>query len=299
MKSFEEVMQLAVKQEPKKIAVACAQDEEVLVAVEEARKRKIATAILVGDEEKIRAIASEMMLDLSFYEVIHETDLMQASRKAVELVSSGKADLLMKGLVDTSIIMKAVLDKEIGLRTGKPLSHVSVFEIEGWDRLLFLSDGAMTLAPDLEGKKKIIENAVSLVHSLGIKEPKVAVLCAKEKVDEKMSCTVDAYALEVMSKTGEIKGCMVGGPFALDNAISEEAAKHKGMDHPIGGKADILLAPDIEAGNILYKSIVFIAKAKNAGLIVGARKPIVLTSRADSNESKLRSIALGVLASNQ
>lgn len=297
MKTFEELIRKASDQPMKKIAVACAQDEEVLMAVEEARKRKIASAILVGDEVKIRKIAAEMGMDLSHYELIDESDLTQASRRAVSLVSSGKANLLMKGLVDTSIIMKAVLDKEIGLRTGKPLSHVSAFEINGWNRMLFLTDGAMTLAPDLEGKKKIIENAVNFVHKLGVEEPKVAVLCAKEKVDEKMSCTLDAYALEVYNKQGTIKGCMVGGPFGLDNAISEEAAKHKGIEHPVAGKADILLAPDIEAGNILYKSIVFIAKAKNAGLIVGAKTPIVLTSRADNHESKLYSIVLGVLAS--
>lgn len=297
MKTFEELIRKASDQPMKKIAVACAQDEEVLMAVEEARKRNIASAILVGDEVKIRKIAAEMGMDLSHYELIDESDLTQASRKAVSLVSSGKANLLMKGLVDTSIIMKAVLDKEIGLRTGKPLSHVSVFEINGWNRMLFLTDGAMTLAPDLEGKKKIIENAVNFVHKLGVEEPKVAVLCAKEKVDEKMSCTLDAYALEVYNKQGAIKGCVVGGPFGLDNAISEEAAKHKGIEHPVAGKADILLAPDIEAGNILYKSIVFIAKVKNAGLIVGAKTPIVLTSRADNHESKLHSIVLGVLAS--
>lgn len=296
MKDFNEILQLAKKRGPKRIAVASAEDHEVLSAVESARKEGIATAVLVGDREKIETIAKDMNIDLSNYEVIDETDLTQASRKAVEQVSSGKADLLMKGLVDTSIILKAVLDKEIGLRTGKALSHVAVFKMEGYDRLFFVTDAAMTLAPDLAGKKEILENAVSVAHALELKEPKVAVLCAKEKVNEKMLCTVDAHELEEMNKRGEITGCIVGGPFALDNAVSEEAAKHKGMDHPVGGKADILLVPDIESGNILYKSMVFFAKGQNAGIIVGAKAPIVLTSRADSDIAKLNSIALGVLS---
>lgn len=297
MRDFKELIQLAKRKGPKKIAVASAEDKEVLLAVEAAEKEGIATAVLVGDQMKIEQIAQEMKMDLGKYEIIHEPDLAKASLTAVEIVSSGKADLLMKGLVDTSIILKAVLDKEVGLRSGKPLSHVAIFKIEGYDRLFFVTDSAMTLAPDLQGKKSIIENAVSVAHALEMKEPKVAVLCAKEKVNEKMICTLDAYALEVMNKKGEIKGCTVGGPFALDNAVSEQAARHKGMDHPVGGKADILLVPDIEAGNILYKSMVFFARGENAGIIVGAKAPIVMTSRADSNIAKLNSIALGVLTS--
>lgn len=298
MRNFDEILELARKKGPKTIAVACAEDKEVLLAVEAARKENIATAILVGDQEKIQAIGKDLSIDLKNYEVINEPDITKASYKAVELVSSGKASLLMKGLVDTSIILKAVLDKEIGLRTGKPLSHVAVFKLQDYNRLFFVTDAAMTLAPDLEGKKHILENAVSVAHALELKEPKVAVLCAKEKVNEKMVCTVEAHELEEMNKRGEITGCVVGGPFALDNAVSEEAARHKGMDHPVAGKADILLVPDIESGNILYKSMVFFAKGDNAGIIVGAKKPIVLTSRADSDIAKLNSIALGVLTSN-
>lgn len=299
MKNFQELIKVAKERGPKTISVACAQDKEVLLAVEAARKEGIAHAILVGDEPKIAEIAKELSIDLSNYEVIDEKDLAMASRKAVELVSSGKAQMVMKGLVDTSIILKAVLDKEIGLRTGNALSHVAVFDIEGYDRLFLLTDAAMNIAPDLKTKVQIIENACQIAHSLDIECPKVAVLAAKEKVDEKMPPTVDAKALEDMNKNGEIKGCMVGGPFALDNAVSEEAAKHKGMEHPIAGKADILLVPNIESGNVLYKSMVFFARGKNAGLIVGAKAPIVLTSRADSDETKLNSIALGVLAASK
>lgn len=295
MRSFNDVIRYAKERGPKTISVACSQDKEVLIAVDMAKKEGIANAILVGDIEKTNTIANELNIDLSGYDLIDEKDLTQASLKAVSLVSEGKADMVMKGLVDTSIILKAVLDKEVGLRTGKVLSHVAVFDVNGYDRLFFITDAAMNLAPDLQTKKQIIENACIVAHALDIEEPKVAAICAKEKVNPKMPDTVDAKELEDMCKNGEIKGCIVGGPFALDNAVSEEAAKHKGMDNLIAGKADILLAPDIEAGNILYKSLVFFAESKNAGVIVGAKAPIILTSRADSEETKLNSIALGVL----
>lgn len=299
MRNFEEVIKFAKERGPKTISVACAQDKEVLMAVEMARKEGIANAILVGDIEKVKEISSELDIDVNNYELIDEKDLGEASKKAVALVSSGKAHMVMKGLVDTSIILKAVLDKEIGLRTGNVLSHVAVFDVPGYDRLFFVTDAAMNLAPDLNTKKQIIENACQIAHALDIAEPKVAALCAKEKVNEKMPDTVHAKELEEMNKRGELTGCLVGGPFALDNAVSIEAAKHKGMDHPVAGKADILLAPDIEAGNILYKSMVFFAKSKNAGVIVGAKAPIILTSRADNEETKLNSIALGVLIASK
>ena len=297
MKNFNEIIKFAKERGPKTISVACCQDKEVLMAVEMARQEKIANAILVGDINKTKEIAKDINLDLSNYELIHIEDLSEASLKSVELVSQGKADMVMKGLVDTSIILKSVLDKEKGLRTNNVLSHVAVFDIESYDRLFFITDAAMNLAPELNVKKQIIENASTVAHSLDIKIPKVAVLCAKEKVNPKMKDTVDAKELEEMCNRGEIKGCIVGGPFALDNAVSIEAAKHKGITHPVAGEADILLAPDIEAGNILYKSLVFFSKSKNAGVIVGAKAPIILTSRADSEETKLNSIALGVLMS--
>lgn len=295
MRSFNDVIKYAKERGPKIISVACSQDKEVLIAVDMAKKEGIANAILVGDIEKTREIAKELNIDLDGYELIDEKDLAQASLKAVSLVSEGKADMVMKGLVDTSIILKAVLNKEVGLRTGNILSHVAVFDVKGYDRLFFITDAAMNLSPDLQGKKQIIENACVVAHALDIENPKVAAICAKEKVNPKMQDTVDAKDLEEMCANGDIKGCIVGGPFALDNAVSEEAAKHKGMSHPIAGKADILLAPDIEAGNILYKSLVFFSETKNAGVIVGAKAPIILTSRADSEETKLNSIALGVL----
>ena len=295
MKNFKEIIKFAKERGPKTISVACCQDKEVLMAIEMARKKKIANAILVGDIEKTKEIAKNINLDLSNYELIHIEDLSEASLKSVELVSEGKAHMVMKGLVDTSIILKAVLDKDKGLRTGNVLSHVAVFDIKNYDRLFFITDAAMNLAPDLNTKKQIIENACTVAHSLDIENPKVAVLCAKEIVNPKMKDTVEAKELEEMCNRGEIKGCIVGGPFALDNAVSVEAANHKCITHQVAGNADILLAPDIEAGNILYKSLVFFSESKNAGVIVGAKAPIILTSRADNEETKLNSIALGVL----
>jgi phosphate butyryltransferase len=299
MRDFESLLKFAKEKGPKTISVACCQDKEVLVAVEMAREAGIANAILVGDIDKTKEIAQDLNLDLSNYELIHIVDLAEASLKAVELVSSKKADMVMKGLVDTAIILKAVLNKEVGLRTGNVLSHVAVFDVEGYDRLFFIADAAMNVAPDLQTKKQIIENTVVVAHALDITEPKVAVITAKEKVNPKMQDTVDARDLQEMNERGEITGCIVGGPFALDNAVSIEAARHKGIDHPVAGKADILLAPDIEAGNVLYKSLVFFARSKNAGVIVGAKAPIILTSRADSEETKLNSIALGALIADK
>lgn len=299
MRNIDDIVKFAKERGPKTISVACCQDKEVLIAVENARKQHMIEAILVGDIEKTREIAKTLNIDLNNYELVDIKDLSQACLKAVEIVSTGKAHMVMKGLVDTSIILKAVLNKEIGLRTGNILSHVAVFDIEGYDRLFFITDAAMNLAPGVNEKKQIIENACSVARALDIEEPKVALICAKEKVNLKMKDTVEAKELEEMYLNGEIKNCIVGGPFALDNAISEESARHKGINHPVAGKADILVVPDIEAGNILYKSITYFAKCENAGLIVGAKAPIILTSRADSDKTKLNSIALGVLASTK
>jgi phosphate butyryltransferase len=191
--------------------------------------------------------------------------------------------------------MKQALNADYGLRTGKVLSHVAVFDVPNYPRLLIGTDAALNIAPDLEQKRQIIENACEFAHALGIPTPKIALICAKEKVDSKMPCTEEAAQLVEMNESGSIKGCTIGGPFALDNAVSLEAAKHKGIAHPVAGRADVLVVPDIEAGNIMYKALVFLGKAKSAALVVGARAPIVVTSRADSSETKFNSIALAVL----
>ena len=298
IKTFDEIVKYAKKNGPKTIAVAVAQDAEVLNAVKDAKDLGWADAILVGDKEEIEAAVS-CGVDVGTFKIIDEKALAEACKKAVSLISEGKANIVMKGLVDTSIILKAVLAEEAGLRTGNVLSHVAVFEVKDYDRLFIVTDAAMNIAPNLEQKKQIIENAVKVAHSMGNENPKVAVLAAVEKVNPKMQATLDAEALVEMNKKGEIKGCMLGGPFALDNAVSVEAAKHKGIVHPVAGHADILMVPQIESGNMLYKSMVFFAKAQNAGIVVGAKVPIVLTSRADSHTAKLNSIAIGVLLADR
>ena len=276
------------------MTVAVAQDKEVLVAVDNARKQGIVDPILVGDETEIRAKAAEFGIDITGVSIRNVEDKTEACRCAVKLVHDGEADAVMKGIVDTSVILKAVLDKEIGLKDAPVLSHVAVFDVEGFDRLLYMTDPAMCIAPDVEQKMHIIENAVKVAHALGNENPVVSCLCAVEKVNPKMQATLDAAELVARNGRGEIAGCTVCGPLALDNAISEEAARHKGISDPNAGKADILLVPYIEAGNIFYKSLTYMAKASNAGMIVGAKAPVILTSRADSDETKLNSIALAI-----
>lgn len=294
-KEFNELLELAQKRGKKILSVAVAEDEEVLLAIKNAVELNIVKPILLGNKEKILDLMKEVGLKEDQVEIIHEDDKIQAARHATELVSSGKAHILMKGLLDTSIIMKQVLDKEIGLRSQNIISHVAVFHVETYHKIFIVTDAAMILAPDLKQKKEIIENAVGLARALDIELPKVAVLAAKEKIDPKMEATVHAGYLKEMNKQGEIKDCIVDGPFALDNAINKESARIKGIHSLVAGDADILLAPDIEAGNILYKSLTFFANAKSAGLIIGTRAPIVLTSRTDNQEAKLNSIALAVL----
>lgn len=298
-KTFSDLIAIAQQKEPKKLSVAVAEDIEVLTAVKEAKDLNIIEPILVGNKEKIEEISYEIGFNLENVEIIDEKDGQLAARKATELVSSGRAHILMKGLIDTSIIMKQVLDKEIGLRTGNIISHVAVFDVDTYHKLLFVTDAAMNINPDLNQKKDIILNAVSLAHSMGIDNPKVAVIAAKEKVSPKMEATIHAKELAEMNRNGEIKGCIVDGPFALDNAISKKAAETKGVRSEVAGDADILLMPYIEAGNVLYKSLTYFAKSKNAGIILGAKAPIVLTSRADSEETKLYSIVLAVLLSSK
>lgn len=284
----------------KKVAVAVAQDTAVLEAVKAAKERDIADAILVGDEPKIREIAKSINMDLSDYEVIHVEDPYEAALKAVSLVHNGEADMYMKGLIDTKGFLKSVLDKEVGLRTGKPLSHVCVFEIEGIDHLLFLSDVAFIPYPSLEDKVNIIENTVEIVHACGIPNPKVAPLAAVEVVNPKMPVTVEAAELTKMSAEGKIKGCVVDGPLSLDLAIDPEAAKHKGAtDRLIQGDADILLFPDIHAGNLVYKCLVHTAKVKNGNILTGTKAPVILTSRSDDFETKVNSIALAAVVAEE
>ena len=296
-RSFDDLLLKVKECRRKKVAVAVAQDQPVLEAIREAKERGIADAILVGDTEKIQDVATSIGMDLSKYEIVHEPDNKKAALKAVELVHDRKADMLMKGLVDTATFLRSVLNKEVGLRTGKLMSHVSVFEIEGIDRLILLTDAAFNTYPDLKQKVQIINNSVMVAKACGIENPKVAPVCAVEVVNPDMPATVDAALLSKMSDRGQIKGCIVDGPLALDNALSEEAAHHKGVTGPVAGKADILLFPNIDVANVMYKSLTYTAQTKNGGILVGTSAPVILTSRADSFETKVYSIALAALVS--
>ena len=294
-KSFEELISKANQKTLKKVSVSNAQDEPVLQAVKAAKEQNIATAILVGDEAKIREIAASIDMDLTDFEIINEPDTEAAALKAVELVHNGKADILLKGLLETKTFLKSVLNKEVGLRTGKMLSHVCVFEIEGINRLLFFTDVAFNTYPTLADKVNIINNAVEVAHACGIECPKVAPLCAVETVNPKMQPTVDADNLTKMYEGGDFKGCQIYGPLSMDLAIDPEAAVHKGVTNPVAGHADILLFPNIDAGNITYKILVRTAKVKIGDVLVGTSAPVVLTSRSDDFQTKLNSIALATV----
>ncbi|MBD9018270.1 MAG: phosphate butyryltransferase [Coprococcus comes] len=294
-KSFEELISKANQKTLKKVSVCNAQDEPVLQAVKAAKEQNIASAILVGDEAKIREIAASIDMDLTDFEIINEPDTEAAALKAVELVHNGKADILLKGLLETKTFLKSVLNKEVGLRTGKMLSHVCVFEIEGINRLLFFTDVAFNTYPTLADKVNIINNAVEVAHACGIECPKVAPLCAVETVNPKMQPTVDADNLTKMYEGGDFKGCQIYGPLSMDLAIDPEAAVHKGVTNPVAGHADILLFPNIDAGNITYKILVRTAKVKIGNVLVGTSAPVVLTSRSDDFQTKLNSIALATV----
>lgn len=296
--TIDELVLKAKEIETKTLVVACAADDHVLEAVEMARIEDIINPILIGDEQKILHILKQHNIDTSFYKIINETDKPTACLEAVKLVSSNKGYFLMKGLVDTSTILRAALNKEFGLRTKNRISHVSVMEVPTHKKLIFMTDGAMNIAPNLDEKRQIIENSIKIAHAIGNLVPKVGIICAVEKVNPQMEATVHAAALVKMNEDGIINNCKIAGPFAIDNAINIEAAKHKGITNPLAGNIDILVMPRIETGNVFYKTMMFLANAKSASVIAGAKKPIVLTSRADSKESKFYSIALGALVAN-
>ncbi len=294
IKNFQELINVAKKQTMMKLAVAAAQDEDVLIAVCGAAEMGIVEPILVGEAAKIKEIADKNGLDVSKFQLVESPSLTEAARISVGLVSDGKADFLMKGLIDTSILLKAVLDKEIGLRTDSLLSHVMLYHTPNYHKLLFLTDGGMNIEPSLEEKAMILKNSVKVAKSMGIINVKVACLAAKEKVNFKMKATIEADRLKKMGNDGEFgEGVIVEGPIAFDLAVSKEAAKIKKFDSEVAGDADVILVPTIEVGNGIGKSLAYMANAESAGIIMGAKAPVLLVSRADSHEAKLNSIALG------
>lgn len=299
-KNFDDLLSKVSQCSKKKLSVAVAQDKAVLEAVKAARERGIADSILVGDEAKIREIAKTLDMNLDEYEIIDVADTVEASITAVKLVHDGKADMYMKGLLDTKTFLKSVLDKEAGLRTGKPLSHVCVFELPGIDRLVFLTDVAFMPYPTLEDKVTIINYTVEIAKACGVECPKVAPLAAVELVNPKMPVTVEAAELTKMNEEGKITGCIVDGPLSLDIALYKEAAAEKGaLDRKIAGDADILLFPDIHAGNLVYKAIVHMVNVKNGNILTGTKAPVILTSRSDTCEAKVNSIALAAVVAEE
>jgi phosphate butyryltransferase len=296
MKTFVEILDAARAAGPARFVVAQAADSTILEALAEAKKAGFAEPVLVGRREEIEAAAAERSLSISGWQVIETGTDAEAAGEAVRCVARGDGDILVKGLLQSADLLHEVLSKQNGFTTGRTLSHVGVFRFAESDRFYFVTDAALSIAPDYAQKIDIVQNAVDLAHRLGIPLPIVAMLCAIERVNPSMPATVDAACLSKMAERGAIRGARVEGPLALDNAVSVEAARHKGITSELAGRADILVAPNIEAGNILYKALIFFAKAEEAGIVMGAKAPIVLASRSDSARNKLYSMALGALA---
>ncbi len=280
---------------PKKLVLAASDDTDSLNAVVFAAEQNIIRLVLVGDRVRTMRMAKGLKLDITHYEFIEARSPVEAVTTSVKLVHDGNADVLMKGKVGTSDMLKGVLNKEYGLRTGKLLSHFAYFEVEAYHKLIAVTDVAMNIAPNLTEKIAILNNSVRVLNSLGIENPKVAVLGAIEKVNSDMQATLDAALLSKMNQRDQILNCIVDGPLAFDNAVSLESANHKEIKSNVAGDTDLLLMPDIEVGNVLYKSLVFFARAKVASMIVGASAPIVLTSRSDSEQAKFDSILLAAV----
>jgi phosphate butyryltransferase len=291
-KSLNDIISIAKGKETRRLAVAAAADRPVLKAVKNAYLEGIIIPVLVGNKIEIEKICKEIDFDLSGIEIHEENIPAISSIKAVALIKEGKADILMKGLVSTAPLLKAVLDKENGLTKGSTLSHFALIESPYYHKLIGVTDEGMNILPSLNEKVDIINNSVEVFHRLGIKIPKVAVVGPLEVVNPKIESTTHAAMLTVMNRRGQIQGCIVDGPFAIDNAVSKEAAEHKGVISDVAGDADILVAPDLNSGNMLYKTLMFMGGCTSAAVIMGAKVPIVLTSRADADKSKMMSIAL-------
>jgi phosphate butyryltransferase len=295
--TIQQIHALARQGATRTIAVACPHDDDVLLSLYKAANAGVVRPLLIGRRARIESLCEQLGLAGFQPEIVECSDDAGAVDLAVRKVRSGEAQMLMKGLVSTGTFLKGVLNKEFGLRQRPLLSHVALFEAPDPARLVLFSDVAMNIAPDLSQKAQIIENAVSLAHRLGVETPRVAVIAAVETVNPEMPATVDAASLAKMADRGQIRGCVVDGPLALDNALSAEAARHKGITSPVAGVADIMLLPDIEAGNVVYKLLGLVKVWPLAAMIVGASAPVVLTSRADSDETKFNSIALAAAIS--
>lgn len=295
LKNLNDLIFKAKKALPKRLVVVSANDEYVINAVNEAQKLGIIKPILIGPQNEIKDIIFKKGLDHNQYQIIDSSSDEEASYHALTLIKNKEADILMKGLLDTKVLLKAVVNKELGIRDANLLSHVGLVSFSDYDRVLYVTDGAMNITPSVSEKINIIENAVKLTSALGYDNTKVGLVAAVEKVNPKMPSTVDADEVVKKIKQNPIKNCLVDGPFAIDNLVSKESALHKGISSEVAGNVDVLVFPTIDSGNVFYKTSVFLGKAESAGIVIGAKCPIVLTSRADSSLSKLYSIALAVV----
>jgi phosphate butyryltransferase len=295
--SLQNILDLAKQRPNKRLAVAFANDLNVLEALKIAFEQRLVIPILIGDKEQIIHISKQIGFNLSGFEVINTPNTEEASKIAVSYIKSGKADILMKGMLPTAVLLRAVVNKEHGLTDDSLLSHFAITQLPSYHKLIAMTDAAMNIKPGIEEKISIINNSVSVLNKLGYNNPKVAILSALEYVNPKIESSVHAEILTNMNINKQIGNCTIYGPLALDNAINKQAAIHKGIDNVVAGDADLLVTANIDSGNLLYKAMNFLAGGTSAAIITGAKMPIVLTSRSDSEQSKLMSIALAVAVS--
>ena len=295
---YERLLERCQSLAPIPTAVAYPCEESALAGALEAGQKGLTEPFLVGPKAELEKVARKAKLDLGKVQIVEASSAPQAAARAVELVREGRAEVLMKGSLHTDELLSAVVARETGLRTGRRISHVFIMDVPTYHKVLVVTDAAINIAPTLEDKADIVQNAIDLCLSLGVEKPKVAILAAVETVNTKMQATLDAGLLCKMADRKQIRGGILDGPLAFDNAISAEAAKIKGIESPVSGDPDVLLAPDLEAGNILAKLLSYLAKADSAGLVLGARVPIILTSRADSVRSRIASCAVAALAAH-
>ena len=299
IQNFAQLLETALQHAPKRVTIIGAGQRQTLHAVRIARGMGLAECILFDEPERLESIAQEQGIDLTGMKIIDEGDMVRAAYRAVEMIHADKADILMNGRALPAEMMRAALDREKGLRIGKLLTDVSIFEIPDFDRLIFVSDVGMIVTPTLAQKVAIVQNAIDTAIELGVERPRVAILAASEMVNPEMSANMDAANLSKMAERGQIRGGIVDGPLAIDNAISLKAAQMKGIRSEVAGRADILITPDVESGNILAKAITCFARGRMAGAVVGAKCPIVMPSRSDPPEQKMLSMALGIYLSRR
>lgn len=297
-KSFEEVIGLGKMNTPVKVSVAAAHDEDVLIAIKEAVEKGLIIPILVGKEKEIRRLADKISFSIESFKLIHTNMDEEAAYEAAKQAHTGDAKAIMKGLLNSTPFLKGVLHKDFSLRTGRIFSHLSIFEIPGVESLLYITDGGLNIAPDENQRTQIVMNALDFLSGIGVANPKVALLAANELVNEKMPVTVECQNI-VKAVKSQIPDCQIEGPLPLDLAISKESLTHKGIISDVNGEADLLIVPNIEAGNIFSKGITYFAKGTMAGIVLGAKVPLVLNSRSDSPKAKLASIGLAALAASR